>query len=58
MLSDLTQDQANAGVNGGTTYLSGIAARTALTGTFYYSEYNLRPFDQLAAEASTTAASM
>ena len=37
-----------------TTALNG----NALTYPFYYSQFNLRPFDQLAAEATTTAGAM
>jgi hypothetical protein len=47
-------NQASAGVGGGAAYLTG-AQRMALTRPFSYSEYNLRPFDQLAGEAATTA---
>lgn len=49
-----TLNQAAAGVGGGAAYLTD-AARSSLVMPFSYSEYNLRPFDQLAGEAATTA---
>lgn len=43
---------------GSAAALSTALAGNALTYPFYYSQFNLRPFDQLAAEATTTAGAM
>ncbi len=46
--------QAAAGVGGGISYLT-TADPSAVVGAFGWTSHNLRPFDQLGAEAPTTA---
>lgn len=53
LLASETLQRAVTSTN--SSVISTAAAGKALSYPFYYSEWNLRPFDQLAAEAATTA---